>query len=123
MDLTGISNYTNYLVDANRNVTDELEKKLNAVAETEAEDEELLDACKQFESYLWEQILKGVEKTIKPFGEEDEEDGYAGGMVDYFKGNMYQEIAKQITSEGTGPNSLAQMLYEQMKRNSEAVTL
>ena len=123
MDLTGISNYTNYLVDANTNETEELKRKLSEAADSEVEDEKLLDACKQFESYLWEQIMKGMEKTIKPFGDDEEEHGYAGGMVDYFKGNMYQELAKQITSEGTGPNSLAQLLYNQMKRNSEAVTL
>lgn len=123
MDLTGLSGYTNYLVDANKSATDALEKKLNSVAETDAEDEELLEACKQFESYLWEQILKGMEKTIKPFGDDSEEEGYASNMVDTFKDTMYQEIATQLTSEGTGPNSLAQMLYEQLKRNQEAVDL
>lgn len=123
MDITGMSGFTNYLVDSNKNSTDALEKKLNAVTDAEAEDEELLEACKQFESYLWEQIMKGMEKTVKLFDDDNKEEGYAGNMVNTFKDTMFQEIATQLTSEGTGPNSLAQMLYEQMKRNQEAVDL
>lgn len=123
MDMTGLTNYTNYLTDTNKASTDALEKKLNSVSGTEAEDKELLEACQEFEAYLWEQIMKGMEKTIKIFDDDDDEEGYAGNMVNTFKDTMYQEIAKQVVAEGTGPNSLAQMLYEQMKRNNEAVEL
>lgn len=123
MDVGGISNYTNYLEEANKASTKELENKLNRAADNDAEDEELLEACKQFEAYLWEQVLKGMEKTTKMFGDDDENDGYASNMTSYFKDSAFQEIAKQITSEEGGPNSLSQMLYEQMKRNINPVTL
>lgn len=123
MDIGGISNYTNYLEEANKTSAKELENKLNKAADTDAEDEELLEACKEFEAYLWEQVIKEMEKTIKPFGDdEDEEEGYAGHMTDYFKDTAFQEISKQITSETEGANSLSQMLYEQMKRNINPVT-
>lgn len=122
MDIGGISNYTNYLEEANKASTKELENKLNRAADVDAEDEELLEACKQFEAYLWEQVLKGMEKTTKVFSD-DEEDGYASNMTSFFKDNAFQEIAKQITSEEGGPNSLAQMMYEQMKRNVNPITL
>lgn len=56
------------------------------------------------------------------FGDDDEEDGYASNMTSYFKDSAFQEIAKQITSEEGGPNSLSQMLYEQMKRNINPIT-
>lgn len=123
MDIGGISNYTNYLEEANKVSTKELENKLNRAADNDAEDEELLEACKQFEAYLWEQVLKGMEKTTKMFGDDDEEDGYASNMTSYFKDSAFQEIAKQITSEECGPNSLSQMLYEQMKRTVNPVTI
>ncbi|MCM1262324.1 MAG: rod-binding protein [Butyrivibrio sp.] len=122
MDIGGISNYTNYLEEANKASTKELENKLNRAADEDAEDEELLEACKQFEAYLWEQVIKGMEKTTKVFGDDDEEDGYASNMTDYFKETAFQEIAKQITSEEGGANSLSQMLYEQMKRNINPIT-
>lgn len=121
MDIAGLSDYTNYMVEANKKSTEQLENKLNQVSD-EAEDEELLEVCKQFEAYLWEQVLKGMEKTAKLF-KDDDEDGYASNMVDTFKDTAIQEIAKQMTSENDGPNSLAQVLYEQMKRNINPVTL
>lgn len=122
MDIGGISNYTNYLGEVNKASAKELENKLNRAADSDAEDAELLEACKQFEAYLWEQVLKGMEKTTKIFSDDDDEEGYAGNMTNYFKDTAFQEIAKQITSEEGGPNSLAQMLYEQMKRNINPVT-
>lgn len=121
MDITGLSDYTNYMVEANSDTTEELKNKINQAAE--ADDEELLEVCKEFESYLWEQVLKGMEKTAKIFGDDSEEEGYAGNMVDVFKDTALQEIAKEVTADTEGPNSLAQILYEQMKRNINPVTL
>lgn len=115
MDIAGMSGLTNYLVDANKNSTEALEKRLNQAASTETKDEELLDACKQFESYLWEQVFKEMMKTTKMFGDSDEE-GYAGNMVNMFQDTYVQAFASQMTSESQGANSLAQTLYEQMKR-------
>lgn len=122
MDMSGLSGYTNYMVEANKNSAKELENKLNRAA-ADADDEELLEVCKQFEAYLWEQVLKGMEKTAKIFSDDDDGDGYASNMVDVFKDTAIQEIAKQVSSETGGPNSLAQVLYEQMKRNANPVTL
>lgn len=123
MDIAGLSGLTNYLVDSNKNSTEELEKKLNGAAQTEAADAELLEACKQFEAYLWEQVLKGMQKSAKLFSDDDEEEGYAGNMVNTFQDTFIQEIAAQITEEGQGANSLAQTLYEQMKRTYSAENL
>lgn len=125
MDL-GMSGIGNYLITSNKSSTDVLQNKLNSVAakdaaETqEAAETELLEACKQFEAYLWEQVLKGMEKTAKLFGDDDEEEGYAGNMVNVFQDTFVQEMAKQVTSENQGANSLAQTLFEQMKRTYSA---
>lgn len=121
MDL-GMSGIGNYILSSNKNSTDALENKLNSVAVRDAEqtqeaaEAELLEACKQFEAYLWEQVLKGMEKTAKMFSDDDEEEGYASNMVGVFQDTFVQEMASQVTSESQGANSLAQTLFEQMKR-------
>ena len=123
MDIAGMSRITNYLVDSNKDSTKALEKQLNSVANADAEDAELLKACKQFEAYLWEQVLKEMDKSVKLFRGDDEEEGYAGNMVDTFKDTYIQTIATQLTEEGQGANSLSQTLYEQMKRTYSAENL
>jgi len=75
-------------------------------------DEELLEACQEFEAYFLEQMFKEMAKTIP---ESEETSSYTTSIKDYFQDSMMQEIASQSTQkEGLG---LAQMLYEQMKRN------
>ncbi len=123
MDIAGMSGLTNYLVDSNKNSTQALEKKLDGAAAADVADAELLDACKQFEAYLWEQVLKGMQKTVKMFGDDDEEEAYAGNMVNTFMDTFVQDIAAQMTNESQGANSLAQTLYEQMKRTNSAENL
>jgi flagellar protein FlgJ len=76
-----------------------------------ATDEELMEACKSFESYLLEQVFKGMENTIQK-SEEEEENDYMAQFGDM----LYEEYAKAATeNEGYG---IAQMLYDSMKRNS-----
>ena len=118
MDL-GMSGIGNYILSSNKNSTNALENKLNSVSVKDAEqtqeeaEAELLEACKQFEAYLWEQVLKGMEKTAKMFSDDEDEEGYAGNMVGVFQDTFVQEM---VTSESQGANSLAQTLFEQMKR-------
>ena len=67
-----------------------------------AEEEKLLDACKQFE------MMKTVPKDALDTGSNSM-------LVDYYKDNLVKEYAAEATEkESLG---LAQMLYEQMKRN------
>ena len=121
MDL-GMSGIGNYILSSNKNSTNALENKLNSVSVKDAEqtqeeaEAELLEACKQFEAYLWEQVLTGLEQTAKMFSDDEDEEGYAGNMVGVFQDTFVQEMASQVTSESQGANSLAQTLFEQMKR-------
>lgn len=116
MDLTGLGSYTDYMTDANRVNTENLRKQLENTAQAkETENDALLDACKQFEAYLWEQIYKEMEKTTKVFSDDEDGDAYASNMVDYFKDAAVQQISSQTATEQS--NSLAHMLYEQAKRN------
>ena len=77
-----------------------------------ATDEELMDACKQFEAYFLEQVFKEMEKTVV---KAEDEDSSTSQLEDYFKEATIQELAEQSTDQN--PLGLAQMLYEQMKRN------
>lgn len=79
---------------------------------SKATEEELMEACKQFEAYFVEQMFKEMIKTIP---ESEMSSGANSTLMDYYKDNMVQEIAATATeTEGFG---LAQTLYEQMKRN------
>ena len=108
--------YTDYMTDADRVASENLQSKLESAAKSESvDDDALFDACKQFEAYLWEQVYKEMEKTTKIFSDDEDEESYASNMTDYFKDTLIQEISEQTASEGS--NSLARMLYEQAKRN------
>ena len=116
MDLTGLGMYTDYMTDVDRVATENLQNKLQNTADTKAADDDaLFDACKQFEAYLWEQVYKEMQKSVDLFGTDKDQDQYASNMVDYFKDAVIQQISEQRASERS--NSLAQMLYEQAKRN------
>ncbi len=74
-------------------------------------DEEMMEACKQFEAYFIEQLYKGMEKTIMKA--EDEENDYMSAFGDI----QIQEYAKIATEQGDGIG-LAKQLFESMKRNN-----
>lgn len=77
-----------------------------------ATDDELMDACKQFESYFLEQVFKEMEKTVT---KSEDSDTSTSNLVDFFKDSTIQELAADSTDNNS--LGLAQMLYEQMKRN------
>lgn len=83
----------------------------NTLNNSSATDEELMESCKSFESYLLEQVFKGMEKTVMKDESEKENDYMA-----QFGDKLYENYAQEATKgQGFG---LAQMLYESMKRNS-----
>ena len=80
----------------------------------EKSDDELLDACKQFEAYFYEQVFKNMEKAMVPSDDSDPNHT----LVDYYKENLIAEYSRNLVDQdGGGGNTLAQQLYEQMKRN------
>lgn len=112
MDISSLTSaYTDLYQTQGSQSTNKLEEELKSDY-SKATDDELLDACKQFEAYFVEQMFKEMMKTIP---ESDTTSSYTSNLMDYYKDNMVQEIASDATEqEGLG---LAQMLYEQMKRN------
>lgn len=79
-----------------------------------ASDEELMDACKQFEAYFLEQMFKAMQKTVPNYSTEGMT-GSSSNLMDYYKEQMIQQVAADTTEQSS--LGLAQMLYEQMKRN------
>ena len=115
MDIGGVGSvYADYMANqVSSTKADTIKNKIENSAGA-ANEEELLDACKQFESYFLEQVFKEMLETTKVFSDDDE-NGYASKMVDYFKDYAVQNLCEQATAgDGLG---LANMLYEQMKRN------
>jgi flagellar protein FlgJ len=112
MDIGSLtSSYSDLYASASNASTSKLESQLKSDY-SNATDDELMDACKQFEAYFVEQMYKEMIKTI-PENEDSSSSGTT--MLDYFKDEMIQDIASETTEQSN--LGLAQMLYEQMKRN------
>ena len=73
----------------------------------DANNEEMLEACKEFEQYFIEQVLKEVKKTIP-------EDSLLSDneYMNMFEDQMFQSVAEKITE--SGELGLAQQLYDSM---------
>ena len=114
MEIGGVSSlYTDYMQNQNTAET-KLKESVEGKDYSQASDEELLDVCKQFESYFLEQVFKEMQKTVDCFKDENDKNPN-DNLVSYFRDNTIQELASTSTElQGTG---LAQMMFEQMKRN------
>ncbi|WP_160558283.1 rod-binding protein [Parablautia muri] len=116
MELGGISSaaYADYIKDQSTTAGSQLKEAISGTDYSQASDDELLEACKQFESYFLEQVFKEMQKTVDCF-KSDEDSDPNDNLVDYFQDSSIQKLAATSTEmQGLG---LAQMLYEQMKRN------
>jgi len=113
MDISSL--YSNYLdtVSQTSSSTNSLENTLNSDM-SDATDEELMSACKEFETYFIEQVFKEMKESIVPA---EDTSGADKTLMDYYEGNLISEYAKSASDQQE--NGLAQMLYEQMKRNYE----
>lgn len=118
-NLSGISSaaYTDYA--AKTQYSNEVQKAVTSTS-SQSTDEELMDACKQFEAYFLEQVFKEMSKTVDAFKADDNQMSDAlsmtssNSLVDYFKDLTIQDIASNAAdNQSTG---LAQMLYDNMKR-------
>lgn len=115
--LTSLTDYGTSLLNTAKSNSDvsTIKSAVGSVGKDSTEDE-LLGACKQFEAYLWEQILKEVDKSVNLFGVDTDSGSYASNMFGVFQDTLIQEMSDKITETGSD-NSLAMSLYEQLKRN------
>ncbi len=96
----------------------EIDKLQNSISNTSASstEEELMEVCKEFEAYFVEQMYKSMEKMKTVPGADEEESSSTSDYMEMFGDTLTQEYASMTTEQGDGLG-LAQMLYEQMKRN------
>lgn len=113
MDIGGISNYTNSIANQASTAANKISDLSNADMAGKTDDE-LMEVCKEFESYFLEQIFKEMEKTVSIFKDKEDE-GSTSQLVNFFKETTITELASQSTNQNS--LGLAQMLYDQMKRN------
>lgn len=100
----------------NNNYTDSSASKLENSLQSDlskATDDELMDVCKEFEAYFVEQMFKAMQKMVPE--STMNQSSSTKQLQDYYKDEMIKSLAQDST-EGQGLG-LAQMLYEQMKRN------
>lgn len=113
MDLSGLSSpYSDLLTNQLQNAENIKMQESFSANKKDSTEEELMDACKEFEAYFLEQVFKGMEKTVM---KSEDKDPSTAHLVEYFKDNTIQELAAQSTENNS--LGLAQMLFEQMKRN------
>lgn len=113
---SGIGSYYMDSVSDTSSSTSELEKTLGSGDLSNASDDELMQVCKDFESYFIEQMFKSMEKMI-PKDEDEDESSSMSSMTDYYKEEMMSKYAEYASeSDGGKRLGIAQTLYEQMKR-------
>lgn len=113
---SGIGSYYMDSVSDTSSSTSELEKTLGSGDLSNASDDELMQVCKDFESYFIEQMFKSMEKMI-PKDEDEDESSSMSSMTDYYKEEMMSKYAEYASeSDGGKGLGIAQTLYEQMKR-------
>ena len=92
-----------------------LESKLGTVSAEKSSDEELMAACKEFEAYLVEQVVKQVKEA---FVDSDEDQS---GHMQVFGDTMVQDRASTISDNSE--LGIAQQLFESMKRNVPSLNI
>lgn len=113
VDMSDIASlYSDVYASAANRTADSLKNKLESADASNPTDDELMDACKQFEAYFVEQLYKGMLKTIP---KSEETSNYTSMMADFYQDQMVQSMA-EMTTEQTSLG-LAKMLYEQLRRN------
>lgn len=104
--------YGNMYTNAANQTASRLQNQLDGKDYSKVNEDELMNACKQFEAYFIEQMYKSMLKTIP---QSEGTSNYTSTVMDFYKDQMVQSIAEETGNQGGF--GLAQMLYEQMKRN------
>ena len=78
------------LIDTSKNTVaanqaSSLQSSLNSISSDSSEDE-LMQVCKDFESYFVEEVLKEIKESLT--SEDDEEDSSTSTLKDYYMDNV-----------------------------------
>ena len=91
-----------------KKVTDSIKK-----VKDDSTDEELMAACKSFESYMLEQVMAKMEQVAHVFNDKDDKENQ---YVSMFKDTFIKDMSEKVT-ENTD-FGIAKMLYDSMRRNT-----
>ncbi len=109
ISIGGDSLYLQGMQNASQVKTEKLSSSLSNIEQGVASDAELMQACKEFETYLVEQVIKNTRSAML----EDEDS--QGEYMKMFGDRLNQSYAEMISENAN--LGIAQMLYESMKRN------
>lgn len=108
--------FTNYATSA----SDVSADKVSGSIQNASTDDEMMDACKEFEAYMVQQMFKNMQEAAKIFS--DDEDDDSNDYVDMFSENYLQTISENMVNSGQGIG-LAEQLYNSMVRNSGSTSV
>lgn len=107
-----------------------IQDKINNSDLSNATDDELMEVCKDFESYFVEQMMKAMVKMADVDGDGDDniyaslfsvtENSDAGmsTMASFFGDELMSNVSDMMVNSQSGQGlGIAQTLYQQMKRN------
>ncbi len=89
---------------------DKLTGKLNGIDTMTASEAELMDACKGFEQYLIEQVIKSSKQALCP-----DDDLKDNAYMKTFGDTLYEQYAKIISDNAN--LGIADMLYKSIRDN------
>lgn len=116
MDISSISgsyiNQATMALDQESKTTESFENVLRS-AQLTGNNEEIMNACKEFEAYFVNLMFKEMRKTVP-------NDGFIkkGRAEEVFQDMLDERVSKNATD--AGGIGLAQFMYKQMTRNSAA---
>ena len=112
LSMDGVSSYLNSQAVNGRNA-EAANKVSNSISSVNANssDEELTEAVESFESYMLEQVIKQVKKSVKP----EDENSSTSQMTEFYRDSTIQNLASTMVKEYGG--NFTKDLVAQMKRN------
>ena len=112
LSMDGVSSYLNSQAVNGRNA-EAANKVSNSISSVNANssDEELTEAVESFESYMLEQVIKQVKKSVKS----EDENSSTSQMTEFYMDSTIQNLASTMVKEYGG--NFTKDLVAQMKRN------
>ena len=113
MDVTGMSTYLqSQYANQNKALAESTTKTINGISK-ESDKEEITKAVKGFETYMLEQVIKEMKKSLVP--EDEDEDNTMAMYKDLYLDQAVNMIATQLVDDLGG--SVTDDFVEQIMRN------
>ncbi|MCH5251848.1 MAG: rod-binding protein [Lachnospiraceae bacterium] len=104
-----------YITPYSTDAVDFSADKVSAQIQQAETDEETLDACRQFEAYMIQQMYKNMERTAKVFSDDD--DDSSNQYIEMFSDTYLEDIANKMVYNGQGLG-IAEQLYDSIKKQN-----